>query len=68
MPLSRQELIAKLSSLVEKESKMLDSTPPPLTDTLDIELSIEDNGEDQLYQNLALSPSNTSGSNVSLPG
>ena len=68
MPLSRQELISKLSSLVEKESKMLASTPPPLTDTLDIELSIEDNGEDQLYQNLALSPSNTSGSNVSLPG
>ena len=42
MPLSRQELISKLSSLVEKESKMLASTPPPLTDTLDIELSIED--------------------------
>jgi len=61
MPLSRQELIAKLSSLVEKESKMLASNPPPLTDTLDIELSIEDNGEAQLYQNLELPPLNTSG-------
>ena len=61
MPLSRQELIAKLSSLVEKESTMLASNPPPLTDTLDIELSIEDNGEAQLYQSLELPPLNTSG-------
>ena len=68
MPLSRQELIAKLSSLVEKESKMLASTPPPLTDTLDIELSIEDNGEAQLYQSLELPPLNNSGSDVSQLG
>jgi hypothetical protein len=66
MPLSRQELISKLSNLVEKESKMLASTPPPLTDTLDIELSIEDNGEAQLYQNLELPPLNNSGS-ISFP-
>jgi len=68
MPLSRQELISKLSKIVKEETKILSSSPPPLTDALDLELSIGDTEEVPLYQNLALPPSNTSGSNVSLPG
>ena len=68
MPLSRQELISKLSKIVKEETKILSSSPPPLTDALDLELSIGDTEEAQLYQNLALPPSNISGSNVSQPG
>ena len=68
MPLSRQELISKLSKIVKEETKILSSSPPPLTDALDLELSIGDTEEGQLYQNLALPPSNTSGLDVSLPG
>jgi len=68
MPLSRQELIAKLSKIVKEETKIISSSPPPLTDTLDLELSIGDTEEAPLYQSLELPPSSISGSNVSLPG
>ena len=68
MPLSRQELLAKLSKIVKEETKILSSSPPPLTDALDLELSIGDTEEGQLYQNLALPPSSNSALDVSLPG
>ena len=68
MPLSRQELISKLSKIVKEETKILSSSPPPLTDALDLELSIGDTEEVPLYQNLALPPSSNSALDVSQPG